>query len=110
MTEALHALFRKAEDGGELMGVTLFPASPWVSHLLFVDDSLVFYRATVSECVKIQGILFQYEQALGQSINRGKTSFFFFSSNTVVQTQEAIKYFIGILAVQRCKQTLKLDG
>lgn len=49
MTEALHALFRKVKDRGELMGATLCPAGPWVSHLLFVDDCLVFCKATVFE-------------------------------------------------------------
>lgn len=42
--ESLHAFFGKVEDGCELMGVALCLAGPQVSHLLFVDDSLVFAR------------------------------------------------------------------
>ncbi|XP_075665270.1 uncharacterized protein LOC142634918 [Castanea sativa] len=77
VTEGLHALLRKAEENGNIKGVSLCVAGPRVSHLLFPDDSLVFCRATIVECVQIQSLLFMYEQASGQSINRGKTSIFF---------------------------------
>lgn len=85
VTEGLHALFKMVEDDGDFMGVSLSLAGPRISHLLFADDSLIFCKATATECVKIQAILFKYEQALGQSINRGKKSLFF-SSNIAVQT------------------------
>lgn len=65
VTKGLHAFFKKAEDDGDFMGVSLCLASPQVSHFLFVDDSLIFCRAIVTECVKIQAILFKYEQASG---------------------------------------------
>ena len=97
MTKGLNALFKQVENGGEIRGVSLCPTSPRISHLLFVDDSLVFYRATVSECVKIQSLLYQYEQASGQSINRGKTNIFF-KSNTLSWTKVAISTFLGVPA------------
>ena len=97
VTEGLHALFEQAEGIGDIKGVSLCPAGPKVSHLLFADDVLVFYRATVSECVKIQSLLYQYEQASGQSINRGKTNIFFRSS-TLSWTKVAISTFLGVPA------------
>lgn len=65
VTEGLHALFEQAEEIGDIRGLSLCPVGPRVSHLLFADDSVVFCRATVSECVKIQSLLYQYEQASG---------------------------------------------
>ena len=64
-TEGLNALFNQAELDGDIRGVSLCPAGPRISHLLFADDSVVFCRATVSECVKIQSILYRYELASG---------------------------------------------
>lgn len=76
VTEELHALFKEALESGDIWGVSLCPARPRVSHLLFTDDSLVFL-AIVAESVKIQSILYKYEQASGQSINSGKTNLLF---------------------------------
>ena len=52
-----------------------------ISHLLFVDDSLLFCQATVEECQRLLDLLGKYEAVFGQTINRQKTSLFF-SKNT----------------------------
>ena len=109
VTKGLNALFNQAEIGGEIRGVSLCPTGPRISHLLFADDSLVFCRATVSECVKIQSILYRYELASGQSINRVKTNIFF-SSNTLPHTHEAITKFLGIPASQNYEFYLGLPS
>ena len=65
VTKGLNALFKQAECDGEIKGVSLCPVGPRISHLLFSDDNLVFCRAIVSECVKIQSLLYLYELASG---------------------------------------------
>ena len=109
VAEGLNALFKQVECDGEIRGVSLCLAGLRISHLLFVDDSLVFCRATVSECVKIQSLLFLYKLASGQSINREKTNIFF-SSNTLPRTQDAITNFLGILATQSYEYYLGLPS
>ena len=109
VTEGLNALFKQAECGGEIRGVSLCPAGLRISHLLFAEDSLVFCRAIVSECVKIQSLLYLYELASSQSINRGKTNIFF-SSNTLPCTQDAITNFLGIPAIQSYEYYLGLPS
>lgn len=61
VTEGLHVLFKKAEENENIKGVSLCAAGPRVSHLLFANDSLVFCKATITECVQIQSLLFIYE-------------------------------------------------
>lgn len=39
--------------------------SPKVSHLLFVDDSLVFSQATTEKIMNILQVLYCYEKAYG---------------------------------------------
>ena len=40
--EGLHSLIQQAENAGSIKGVSLCSAGPNVSHLFFVDDSLLF--------------------------------------------------------------------
>ena len=65
VTEGMHSLFKKAEENRVIRSVSLCVNGPRISYLLFADDSLVFYRATISKCVQIQSILHRYEQASG---------------------------------------------
>ena len=67
---------------------------PRISHLFFVDDSLVFGRATVSDAMEIQRILKVYELPSGQQLNYTKTSLYF-SPNTDVGTKERVKSMFG---------------
>lgn len=40
--EGLHTLFKKAKDNDVIRGVSMCATRPQISHLLFMDDSLVF--------------------------------------------------------------------
>ena len=75
--EGLHSLISKVEREGAIHGFGLSKRSPKLIHLLFADDSLLFYRSNRSECQKVLEILAQYESLLGQQINKGKTTIFF---------------------------------
>ncbi|XP_075675073.1 uncharacterized protein LOC142644319 [Castanea sativa] len=65
--------------------------------VLKLDMSKSYDRveATIAECVQIQSMLFMYEQASGQSINRGKTNIFF-NSKTPRNLRNAISVFLGV--------------
>jgi hypothetical protein len=54
-----------------------------LTHIFFANDSLLFYQATMANCVEIAKILQQYEEASGQQLNRAKTSIFFTRNNFV---------------------------
>jgi hypothetical protein len=79
--EGFLALLNQAERDGSLRGIKVCPNAPSVSHLIFVDDSLILCRAKVGDAQKLQGILQLYEQCSGQMINRDKSTIVF-SPNT----------------------------
>ena len=79
--EGLSALIKKASADGLLEGISVSRGGPCLSHLFFVDDSLIFCKATIEECEVLQRVMSKNEKASGQQLNRSKTSLFF-SPNT----------------------------
>ena len=48
-----------------------------ISHLLFADDTLLFFKADPQEAENIRNIILAYEGATGQLINPAKCSILF---------------------------------
>jgi hypothetical protein len=71
------------------------PSAPAVSHLLFADDSLLLFKADVVSEEKIQEVLDKYCLALGQRINRDKSSIFF-SKRCPSNVEEGVKTTLDI--------------
>jgi len=92
--KGLSALIRKSVEFGLLSGVAACPRGPKISHLFFVDDSLMFCKANIEECSTLKEILDICEYSTGQQLNREKTSLFF-SRKTPQEIQEAIKNRFG---------------
>ena len=93
--EGLNSLIVKAEREGLLHGFALNRGGPKLTHLLIVDDSLLFCRSSRSECQKVLEILASYESLSGQKINRDKTSIFFSKPTTEARRME-IKEPLGV--------------
>jgi hypothetical protein len=85
--KGLSALFRKAEKDSLIKGVSICHGGPRVSHLFFVDDSIIFYRATISECAVLLKLLSTYENASGQQVN-GEGRQLYFLVTTLYRTVE----------------------
>jgi hypothetical protein len=105
--EGLSALLRKAERDSLIKGISICRGGPRISHLFFADDSIIFYKATVSECGALQDILSLYERAFGQMINTGKTALFF-SYNTPPDTRTAITNLFGTSVTTQFEKYLGL--
>lgn len=58
--EGLSNMLDKAEEDRTINGCQIAPSAPIVSHLLFADDSFLFFKATVEEATSIKGILESY--------------------------------------------------
>ena len=103
----LHGLLKKAEANGDIRGVSICRNGPQVSHLFFVDDSVLFCRAKEKECQKILDLLSVYERGSGQKINRDKTNIFF-STNTQPDMQTRIQNILGMPAIRQYEKYLGL--
>ena len=93
-TEGLHSLLYQVEEAGQIHGVSICKKGPRLTHLFFANDSLIFCRAFILECQKVQSLLFYYEKASGQLLNMHKTSLFF-SKSTHPDTLNQIKASFG---------------
>ena len=107
--EGLSALLRNAATGGDIQGFSICRNGPKLTHLLFVDDCLIFFRSTLAECNNIQELLAFYEITSGQMINKEKTTLFF-SRDTDEQTQEAIKLAFNVPTIQHYEKYLELPS
>ena len=97
-------MLKREEKVGHIKGVAVSRGAPRISHLLFVDDSIVFCRAIVEECGRVIKVLEDYERDSGQKLNKEKTSLFF-SKNTNKEVQKQIKEKFGAQIVQHHEST-----
>ena len=107
--EALNGLINKAARQGDIKGYSISRNSPVLTHLLFVDDSLLFCRANRQECQKVLDILDIYGSYSGQQINRSKTTIFF-SKSTLEEIKDHIKEALGVPEIRQYEKYLGLPS
>jgi hypothetical protein len=106
-TEALSALLTRVEKNGVITRVPTSKKDPRLSHLFFANDSLIFCKANSVEWRRLTKLLDKYEAALGQKLNKNKTSIFF-SRNTSPEKQLEISQLSGLQATQSYDKYLGL--
>ncbi|KAL0416625.1 UNVERIFIED_CONTAM: putative mitochondrial protein [Sesamum latifolium] len=72
--EAFTCLIQDVERRGRLNGEAVARHAPWISNLLFADDTLVFCEAIVEQIGEVGRILRTYARASGQEMNLQKSS------------------------------------
>lgn len=87
--KALSVHLLQAEQAGIIQSVPTSPKGPRLNHLFFADDSLLFCKDTHQDWQNLTEILEKYERALGQKLNRDKTSIFF-SRNTSLEIESLL--------------------
>lgn len=95
VADALSALVYKSTREEGLEGVKICRSAPTISHLLFADDSLLFFKATQQQAATIKGLLNTYAISTGQLINASKCSILF-SDNCLVTAAEEVKSTLEI--------------
>lgn len=98
----------QAEKHNLIMGLR-FGRTLSISHLLFIDDSLVSSRASSADCKNLKKVFNVYAAASGQIFNFEK-SLMFFSSNTNQSQIDEIKSIFSLKVVSRHKKYLGLPS
>lgn len=86
--EGLSFLLQAAERNMSIHGICVARGAPSVSHLLFADDSLVFFKATSIEAEVVIKILENYKKASSQLVNYHKSSVTFSKNIGLYQREE----------------------
>ena len=75
--EGLSCLLKSRNESSNLSGIKVAPSAPVVSHLLFADDCLLFFRADRESAEEVKDVLGIYCRASGQQVNMEKSSIHF---------------------------------
>ena len=77
VAEGLSCLLKSAAPNENIRGIKVAEGAPEVNHLLFADDSLLFFDATPEMAMRVDSLLQRYCEASGQHINKDKSAIFF---------------------------------
>ena len=94
-TDVLSRLFLQKETNGSLQGIKIARNCPPISHLMFVDDLVVFSHANQDDLQEIQSCLSQFQTWSGLSINMRKLAITF-SKNVPSSSKTNLCNLIGL--------------
>ena len=77
VADGLSAILKHEVNIGNITPIKICRRAQGISHLLFADDSLLFFEATQDQALKVKEILDMYASSTGQSINLNKCSILF---------------------------------
>jgi hypothetical protein len=93
--KGLSCLLKSRNQSSNLSGIKVEPSALMVSHLLFANDSLLFFKVSSENAQEVRDALQVYCSASGQQVNMDKSSIHF-AKGCSGQLREEIK---GILDV-----------
>lgn len=75
--EGLSRALSLAAARNEITGIQICTDAPRITHLLFADDSFLFFKANNQEAAVIKSLLLRYESLSSQTINFQKSGIMF---------------------------------
>jgi hypothetical protein len=93
--EGLSCLLKSRDKSSHLSGIKAAPSSPAVNHLLFADDSLLFFKANRESAEEVNKVLQMYCDASGQQVNTDKLAIHF-GKGCSNQIREVIKNILNV--------------
>jgi hypothetical protein len=95
VADGLSALLHNEVQNNMITPVKICRNAPGISHLLFADDSLLFFKATPQEAGRVKQVIEEYASSTGQLINPAKCSIFF-GDSCPNATREAVKEVLHV--------------
>lgn len=71
-SDLLSRILSKAEQEGKISGIKVSRENPKITHLMYADDFVIYYRATTEEATEVTKCLELYCEWTGQQINWSK--------------------------------------
>jgi ribonuclease HI len=96
VADGLSALLSREVQNNGISPVKVCRRAPGISHLLFADDTLLFFRASEDEALRVKHVIEEYANGTGQLINPNKCSIIF-SAACPQDTQEEVRSILQIV-------------
>lgn len=107
--KGLSALLTEEEQKRHFSGLHINKHCPTITHLFYVDNNLIFFKAARKDCQTLKGIFNAYAKASGQVINFDKSQFTA-SKNTSLGIIEYIKSELNVTFTEHLGQYLRLPS
>lgn len=95
VSKALSCLLIVAKSGRSISSLEVNRGGPNITHLFFIDDSMIFGKVRNQKVENLKHIFNWYELAYGQKINFEKSTVFF-SRNTSDNDIDTICQILGV--------------
>lgn len=105
--EGLSSMLKFSGPNYLAKGIRVGIHAPWVSHLLFADDHLLFTQASSNGAQRLMNILQTYQNGSGQMVNIAKSAIFF-SGNCQESVKGEMMQITGVNTEALCEKYLGL--
>jgi hypothetical protein len=95
VADGLSVLLKHYEGVGLLDGIKVCRRAPSVSHLLFADDSLLFFRANRQQATSVRQLLSIFEKNTGQLLSPSKCSLLLREGSDSVEAEQ-VRNILGV--------------
>jgi hypothetical protein len=109
VAEDLSCLLKSHNRSSALNGIMAALTAPTVNHLLFADDSLLFFKANAEGAGEVKEVLTKYCMASGQQIKMDKSSIFF-SKGCPTAVREGVKAELDVQKETRNEKYLGMPS
>jgi hypothetical protein len=96
VADGLSALLQSEVVNNGISPIRVCRGAPGVSHLLFADDTLLFFRASVDEATRVKNVMDVYAKGTAQLISPSKCSIIF-SSSCSQEAREEVRNILQVV-------------